>query len=131
MIDSWLQSGMHSKAIATSFGDHASMSAISFFIGTVCSGGQFVLAGATKPSLEGLQNLGVSHALLADELQAVFNWAAPSRKAQELTLYVNTTTPAFTAEATKSTVKVRAVYAGPLHCGGISGIATPLVVQKE
>merc|ERR1719399_922253 len=101
MIDSWLQSGMHSKAIATSFGDHASMSAINFFLGTVCSGGQFVLAGATKPSLEGLKDLSVSHGLIADELQAVFDWTAPSRKMQETTLYVTTSTTAFAYQASQ------------------------------
>merc|ERR1719359_2528210 len=102
MIDSWLQSGMHSKAVATSLGDHTSMQSISFFLGTVCSGGQFVLAGATKPSLEGLHNLSISHGLITDELQAVFDWAAPSRKAQELTLYVTTSTASFANQAMNS-----------------------------
>ena len=69
--------------------------------------------------------------MIADELEPTFNWTAPSRKAQEMSLYVATSTPAFTAEVMKSGVKVRSMYASPLPLASISGIAMSLTVQKE
>merc|ERR1719482_1462839 len=52
MVDSWLQAGMHSKAVASALADHTDITAISFFLGTVCSGAQYMVADAAKPSIK-------------------------------------------------------------------------------
>merc|ERR1719160_97300 len=106
MIDSWLQAGMHSKAVASAFDNHTDITAISFFLGTVCSGAQYVVAGAAKPSLNAVTELGLSHALLSDAVQASFNLTSKA-KPSERTLFVVTPTASFVDACMTKNLKVR------------------------
>eukprot|EP00746_Dinoflagellata_sp_MGD_P160230 gnl/MRDRNA2_/MRDRNA2_86824_c0_seq1.p1 gnl/MRDRNA2_/MRDRNA2_86824_c0~~gnl/MRDRNA2_/MRDRNA2_86824_c0_seq1.p1 ORF type:complete len:1493 (+),score=413.45 gnl/MRDRNA2_/MRDRNA2_86824_c0_seq1:82-4560(+) len=130
MVDAWLQAGMHSKAIASALADHTDITAISFFLGTVCSGAQYVVNDAAKPSLKTLADMGLSHGLLSDAALASFDFTAVP-KPVERTLYVTTPTASFVDAAMAKNIKVRAVHNTPLQCGGISGVATKVQVLQE
>merc|ERR1719487_1130006 len=130
MIDSWLQAGMHSKAVTSAFDDHTNLTAISFFLGTVCSGAQYVIAGAAKPSLNTVEEMGLSHGLLCDAAQVSFDFTSKAKQI-ERTLFVTTPTAAFVDACLAKNLKVRAVHATPLQCGGISGVATKVQVLRE
>merc|ERR1719230_1016137 len=104
MIDSWLQSGMNSEVIATAFIPHTDMSWICFFLGCVCSGGQFTLANADKPSLKALQELSATHVLVSTDAQLAFDWTAAAGKVMERTVYTPLPTVAFCDAAIESSM---------------------------